>query len=373
MSAALALELAPLSEKPRLGKKVAKPRLVWENPALSAGKHKGNSKVKGRSSYGRVLYMNARVYDASIGRFMSADTIVPDPFHTQDFNRYSYVRNNPLRYTDPTGHVSCLTTLPGWSDDGESYNFSLVICFDETYDERDYPSGGPNGPGAPPPNPVSSGDGDVTAPPPHTSPAYRSAPFTGGELNENGTLAGMNGISGPSVSINVVEANVFVIRGVLGRFASIILGGGADHLAGGTIGSVLILGGYLILGPQRNLIFNDTLNDDDFVGDNPTGTPGKGQIDTDLPGNGDPEGTAIELGERFGRPSGPPLPPGRRGRDGRRLPAGQISYPNGVQVRPGSITDDGRPRVDLPAGVGGTTDQPENIHINKFQLNQFNK
>jgi hypothetical protein len=32
------------------------------------------------------------------------DTIVPDPANPQDWNRYSYARNNPLKYTDPTGH-----------------------------------------------------------------------------------------------------------------------------------------------------------------------------------------------------------------------------------------------------------------------------
>ncbi|CAG0953427.1 hypothetical protein ANRL4_00220 [Anaerolineae bacterium] len=36
---------------------------------------------------------------------MSADTIVPDPSNPQSLNRFSYVRNHPLKYTDPTGHI----------------------------------------------------------------------------------------------------------------------------------------------------------------------------------------------------------------------------------------------------------------------------
>jgi hypothetical protein len=36
------------------------------------------------------------------------DTVVPEPGNPQDFNRYTYVRNNPLRYTDPTGHYILL-------------------------------------------------------------------------------------------------------------------------------------------------------------------------------------------------------------------------------------------------------------------------
>jgi len=40
---------------------------------------------------------------------LSADTLVSNPLNPQTLNRFSYVRNNPLRYTDPTGHVECRT------------------------------------------------------------------------------------------------------------------------------------------------------------------------------------------------------------------------------------------------------------------------
>ena len=53
-----------------------------------------------------LSYYNARWYDAQLGRFLSADTMVPGPHNPQVFNRYSYVNNNPLRYVDPTGHWS---------------------------------------------------------------------------------------------------------------------------------------------------------------------------------------------------------------------------------------------------------------------------
>lgn len=51
-----------------------------------------------------LYFYNARYYDPVLGRFIQADTIVPDPTDPQEFNRYSYVHNNPLKYTDPTGH-----------------------------------------------------------------------------------------------------------------------------------------------------------------------------------------------------------------------------------------------------------------------------
>jgi len=51
-----------------------------------------------------LINMNARLYDPVLGRFISADTVVPGAGNMQAFNRYSYVDNNPLKYTDPSGH-----------------------------------------------------------------------------------------------------------------------------------------------------------------------------------------------------------------------------------------------------------------------------
>ncbi len=58
------------------------------------------------SGLDRGLYFyGSRWYDSSLGRFIQADTIVPQPGNPQALNRYSYVLNNALRYTDPTGHA----------------------------------------------------------------------------------------------------------------------------------------------------------------------------------------------------------------------------------------------------------------------------
>jgi len=45
----------------------------------------------------------ARLYDPLLGRFISADSIVPEPGNLQAYNRYSYCLNNPVIYTDPSG------------------------------------------------------------------------------------------------------------------------------------------------------------------------------------------------------------------------------------------------------------------------------
>jgi RHS repeat-associated protein len=53
-----------------------------------------------------LIHMNGRVYDPTIGRFLSADPFVQAPDFTQSLNRYSYVLNNPLSLTDPSGFFS---------------------------------------------------------------------------------------------------------------------------------------------------------------------------------------------------------------------------------------------------------------------------
>ncbi|MGV8074550.1 MAG: RHS repeat domain-containing protein [Syntrophobacteraceae bacterium] len=51
-----------------------------------------------------LYYYGARYYYPKIGRFISPDSIVQAPADPQTLNRYSYCRNNPLKYTDPSGH-----------------------------------------------------------------------------------------------------------------------------------------------------------------------------------------------------------------------------------------------------------------------------
>lgn len=46
-------------------------------------------------------------YDVYLNRFLSPDDIIPDPYNPLDWDRYSYSRNNPLRFNDPSGHSPC--------------------------------------------------------------------------------------------------------------------------------------------------------------------------------------------------------------------------------------------------------------------------
>ena len=56
---------------------------------------------------GSLMYFNARYMSPALGRFVSADTIVPGAGNPQAFNRYAFVFNNPLKYVDPSGNVPC--------------------------------------------------------------------------------------------------------------------------------------------------------------------------------------------------------------------------------------------------------------------------
>ncbi len=63
----------------------------------------GFTSQRNERGFGLMDY-NARYYSPVLGRFVSPDSIVPEPGSSGGFNRYRYTRNNPLKYTDPSGH-----------------------------------------------------------------------------------------------------------------------------------------------------------------------------------------------------------------------------------------------------------------------------
>ena len=58
-----------------------------------------------------LVYMQARYYDPSLGRFLSIDAAGFDEANPQSFNRYAYANNNPHRYVDPDGNIIFLAPL----------------------------------------------------------------------------------------------------------------------------------------------------------------------------------------------------------------------------------------------------------------------
>jgi len=70
----------------------------------------------GQIREGDIYCYNARWYDPAIGRFMQADTILPVQQGTQGWDRYAYVNNNPINFSDPSGNVM----IQGCGDDGKN-------------------------------------------------------------------------------------------------------------------------------------------------------------------------------------------------------------------------------------------------------------
>lgn len=73
-----------------------------------------------------LMYFKARYLDPKLGRFISADSVVPSAYFSIDYDRYAYSRNSPIKYRDPSGHKACdgdseedceVVTAPAWTAD----------------------------------------------------------------------------------------------------------------------------------------------------------------------------------------------------------------------------------------------------------------
>ena len=58
-----------------------------------------------------LINLNARMYDPVLGRMLGPDDYISNPTNSQNYNRYSYALNNPLKYTDPDGNNPVLVFL----------------------------------------------------------------------------------------------------------------------------------------------------------------------------------------------------------------------------------------------------------------------
>jgi RHS repeat-associated protein len=74
-------------------------------PSGGIGNDKRFTGQRAHAELGGLMDYNARFYDPTLGRFISADTIVPRTWDPQGLNRYSYVLNMPTIHTDSTGHL----------------------------------------------------------------------------------------------------------------------------------------------------------------------------------------------------------------------------------------------------------------------------
>ncbi len=97
----------------------------YEGKALPTDKRFTGHQSEPENLTGGLTFMQARFYLAGVGRFVSADSIVPGAGNPQALNRYSYSYNSPLRFIDPSGHISCKTDDSNcWASIGHFWNGS---------------------------------------------------------------------------------------------------------------------------------------------------------------------------------------------------------------------------------------------------------
>lgn len=80
------------------------PRALWGNY------YRGYTNHEHLDVFG-LINMNGRLYDPVVGQMVSPDAYVQNPENAQNFNRFSYCWNNPLKYTDPSGEIIIETTI----------------------------------------------------------------------------------------------------------------------------------------------------------------------------------------------------------------------------------------------------------------------
>ena len=101
-------------------------KAIWYMPFGGDAKEHGDAKARYRYTGKEkddtgLYYYGARYYDDALGRFLAADSILPDVYDPQQLNRFAYVRNNPIKMVDPDGHlpvpafILLAVTAPQWA------------------------------------------------------------------------------------------------------------------------------------------------------------------------------------------------------------------------------------------------------------------
>ncbi len=92
--------------------------LDWTNSAVQIMAVENHHGFTGHEHLDDVgfIHMNGRVYDPTLARFISADPNIQYPNSTQGYNRYTYVNNNPLSLTDPSGFDFISNTISDFAN-----------------------------------------------------------------------------------------------------------------------------------------------------------------------------------------------------------------------------------------------------------------
>lgn len=92
-----------------------------------------------------LINMNGRVYDPMVGLFLSPDPILQEPLNPLNYNRYTYVLNNPLKYTDPSGYKKLDHYEIQELREEEASYLDMMRAINEAYEMAYRPRGGGGG------------------------------------------------------------------------------------------------------------------------------------------------------------------------------------------------------------------------------------
>ena len=105
----------------------------WQSGSLPTDRQYTDQRRE--AALGDLYDYRARFYSPRLGRFLSADTIIPDLKNSQDLNRYAYVRNNPIIHVDPTGHQCIGGRCPDGSQADDDIQSAMWFAEQYPYDD----------------------------------------------------------------------------------------------------------------------------------------------------------------------------------------------------------------------------------------------
>ena len=91
-------------------------KAIWYAPFGATVDEQGEAKARYRYTGKEkddtgLYYYGARYYDDQLGRFLAADSVLPDVYDPQQLNRFAYVRNSPMKFVDPDGHIPIVAVI----------------------------------------------------------------------------------------------------------------------------------------------------------------------------------------------------------------------------------------------------------------------